>query len=383
MKWQRRTLEVPGVAIALSGMFLGIAISARFTLSAWGHRVRLNVLAVSSLSGAGIAFIASMVVALIVLKSLADRRFRMAEDLLEAFLEHIPINVFFKDRNSRFVRVGRAMADYFGLADPAQAVNKTDFDFFSAEHADMALADEQEIIRTGRPMKAMEEKETWPDGRETWVLTNKVPLKDCRGQIIGTMGIAQDITGRKEAEARIRHMVLHDGLTGLPNRALLKDRLGQAIALACRNRNKVAVLMLDLDRFKNVNDSLGHFAGDRLLEAVSKRLGCCLRESDIVARLGGDEFVIGLPVVVNDEEVELVAEKVMSSLAQPFNIEGHEVPIGVSIGIAQYPADGEDPDALLQTADVAMYEAKKRGRGRYLFFTPSIVVRSMPQEVLE
>jgi diguanylate cyclase (GGDEF)-like protein/PAS domain S-box-containing protein len=340
-------------------------------------------LAVSSLSGAGIAFIASMVVALIVLKSLADRRFRMAEDLLEAFLEHIPINVFFKDRNSRFVRVGRAMADYFGLADPAQAVNKTDFDFFSAEHADMALADEQEIIRTGRPMKAMEEKETWPDGRETWVLTNKVPLKDCRGQIIGTMGIAQDITGRKEAEARIRHMALHDGLTGLPNRALLKDRLGQAIALACRNRNKVAVLMLDLDRFKNVNDSLGHFAGDRLLEAVSKRLGCCLRESDIVARLGGDEFVIGLPVVVNDEEVELVAEKVMSSLAQPFNIEGHEVPIGVSIGIAQYPADGEDPDALLQTADVAMYEAKKRGRGRYLFFTPSIVVRSMPQEVLE
>jgi diguanylate cyclase (GGDEF)-like protein len=215
------------------------------------------------------------------------------------------------------------------------------------------------------------------------VLTTKVPLKDHRGQIIGTMGISQDITGRKEAEARIHHMALHDALTGLPNRALLKDRLAQSIALACRTHDQVAVLMLDLDRFKNVNDSLGHFAGDRLLESVSKRLGCCLRESDIVARLGGDEFVVGLPVVANDEEVESVAQKIMTSLAEPFDIEGHEVRIGVSIGIALHPADGEDPDMLLQAADVAMYEAKKRGRGIYTFFKPAIPTRFTPPVEVE
>jgi diguanylate cyclase (GGDEF)-like protein/PAS domain S-box-containing protein len=378
MKWQQRTPEVSGVAIAVSGMLLGMAIGARFTASSCGLRDRLNAFGVSALGGAGIGLLGLIVVGLIFLKSRADRRFRMAQDLLEAFLEHIPINVFFKDRSSRFVRVGRAMAEYFGLADPAGALNKTDLDFFSAEHANKALADEQEIIATGLPMKAIEERETWPDGRATWVLTTKVPLKDHRGQIIGTMGISQDITGRKEAEARIHHMALHDALTGLPNRALLKDRLAQSIALACRTHDQVAVLMLDLDRFKNVNDSLGHFAGDRLLESVSKRLGCCLRESDIVARLGGDEFVVGLPVVANDEEVESVAQKIMTSLAEPFDIEGHEVRIGVSIGIALHPADGEDPDMLLQAADVAMYEAKKRGRGIYTFFKPAIPTRFTP-----
>ncbi|MGA2806897.1 MAG: GGDEF domain-containing protein [Terracidiphilus sp.] len=382
MTWQQRTPEVSGVAIALSGMLLGIAIGARFTASACGLRDRLHAFGVSSLGGTAIGLLALIALGLIVLKSLADRRFRMAQDLLEAFLEHIPINVFFKDRSSRFVRIGRAMAGYFGLADPAQAVHKTDLDFFSAVHADKALADEQEILRTGLAMKAIEEKETWPDGRETWVLTTKVPLKDHRGQIIGTMGISQDITGRKEAEARIHHMALHDALTGLPNRALLKDRLAHSIALAGRNQKRVAVLMLDLDRFKNVNDSLGHFVGDRLLEAVSKRLGCCLRESDIVARLGGDEFVVGLPMVVSDEEVESVARKIMSSLAVPFHLEGHRVRIGVSIGISQHPADGEDPDVLLQKADVAMYEAKKRGRGIYTIFKPDIAARCTPQEAL-
>jgi PAS domain S-box-containing protein len=138
-----------------------------------------------------------MVVALVILTSLTNRRYRTERTLLEAFLEHIPDNVWFKDRNSRFVRISRAMADYFGLADPMQAVNKADADIFSSEHAEQALADEQEIIRTGKSMVRIEEKETWPDGRETWVLTTKVPLRDRKGQTIGTMGISHDITVRK------------------------------------------------------------------------------------------------------------------------------------------------------------------------------------------
>jgi diguanylate cyclase (GGDEF)-like protein len=186
------------------------------------------------------------------------------------------------------------------------------------------------------------------------------------------MGISHDITDRKEAEARIHYMALHDALTGLPNRSLLEDRLSQAISLASRYQKRVAVFMLDLDRFKNVNDSFGHYVGDRLLESVSARLRGCVRESDILARLGGDEFVVALPMAGDEKDIERVAKKIQTTLAEPFGIEGHQLKIGASIGICVYPDDGENPETLLQIADFAMYEAKKRGRGTYAFFTPEL-----------
>jgi diguanylate cyclase (GGDEF)-like protein/PAS domain S-box-containing protein len=291
--------------------------------------------------------------------------------------------VYFKDRDSRFVCISRAMADYFGLASPAQALGKTDTDIFSSGHAEQAFADEQEIIRTGQAKAGIEEKETWPDGHETWVLTTKVPLKDLHGKIIGTMGISHNITDRKQAELRIRYMALHDALTGLPNRILLEDRIAQAIALARRNQKSVALLMLDLDRFKNVNDSFGHYAGDRLLEAVSKRLQASLRDSDILARLGGDEFVIGVPMVADNQGIETVAQKVLSTLSEPFRIEGHELQISASIGISKYPSDGENSHALLQFADAAMYEAKKNRRGIYCFYTPELTEATQRRQKLE
>jgi diguanylate cyclase (GGDEF)-like protein/PAS domain S-box-containing protein len=275
------------------------------------------------------------------------------------------------------------MADYLGLADPAQALGKTDSDFFSSEHADQAFADEQEIMRTGQPKIGLEEKETWPDGHESWALTTKVPLKNRYGKVIGTMGISHNITDRKQADLRIRYMALHDGLTGLPNRILLEDRLAQAIALARRNQQSVAVLMLDLDRFKNVNDSFGHFVGDRLLEAVSKRLQASLRESDILARLGGDEFVIGLPMVGDKRGIETTAQKVLAKLGEPFRVEGHELQVSASVGISVYPTDGEVPEALLQFADAAMYEAKKERRGIYWFFTPELTEATQRRQKLE
>jgi len=373
MKWQWQTPDVPSVVIALSAMLLGGMVAIRFVPSTLVNGNRSYPFGVSSLSVTLIGAVSLVIlVGLVILKSLEDRRTRIERDLLETFLENIPDNVYFKDLQSRFLRISRAMAGYLGLADPAQAVNKTDSDIFSSEHAREALADEQEIIRTGQPEKGKEEKETWPDGRESWVLTTKIPLRNRRDQIIGTMGISRDITDRKQAEARIRYMALHDALTGLPNRTLLQDRLSQAIALARRNEKRVGVLMLDLDRFKNVNDSLGHYCGDRLLEMVSMRLKSCLRESDIVARLGGDEFVIGLLMVANAQDIEQVAQKVMATIATPFQIEGHDLRISASIGICQYPTDGESPEALLQNADVAMYEAKARGRGTFCSFTPEL-----------
>jgi diguanylate cyclase (GGDEF)-like protein/PAS domain S-box-containing protein len=182
----------------------------------------------------------------------------------------------------------------------------------------------------------------------------------------------RDITIRKQAEARIHYMALHDALTGLPNRTLLQDRLTQAITLACRNQERVAVLMIDLDQFKHINDSLGHHVGDGLLEGVSARLKTCLRESDIVARLGGDEFVIALPTVTSNQDVEEVVQKLLACLLDPFHVDGHELKISGSIGVGQYPIDGDTPGALLRAADTAMYAAKAKGRGTHCFFTPEL-----------
>lgn len=383
MKHPWKPPEVLSVAIALSSMLLGISVALRFPPILLNRGNRLIPFGATPLSIAAIGVITLIVVGMIALKSMRDRRYQMERELLEAFLEHIPDNVFFKDRDSRFVRISRAMANYVGLADPAQAVGKLDSDIFSSEHADQALADEQEIICTGQAKVGLEEKETWPDGRESWVLTSKIPLKNRHGEIIGTMGIAHNITDRKQAELRIRYMALHDALTGLPNRILLEDRLGEAIALAGRNQKSVAVLMLDLDRFKNVNDSFGHFVGDRLLEEVSRRLQDTLRDSDIVARLGGDEFVIGIPLAASSQDIETVAQKVLAALEAAFQIEGHTLRIGGSIGISMYPADGESPGTLLQFADAAMYQAKEKGRGSYSFFASELTAATRRHQKLE
>ena len=179
----------------------------------------------------------------------------------------------------------------------------------------------------------------------------------------------RDIRDRKEAEARIRFLAHHDPLTGLPNRSLLADRLGVAIAQARRNKDKVGVLMLDLDHFKHINDSLGHHIGDELLEAVAGRLRACLRESDTAARLGGDEFVISLTNIHGEAEAETVAEKVLAAIKEPFELEGRSLHVGASIGISYYPGDGDDAGALLQAADTAMYHAKESGRGTFRAFT--------------
>jgi diguanylate cyclase (GGDEF)-like protein/PAS domain S-box-containing protein len=379
MKLQGQIPTVTNVVIAISATLAGIMSALRFAPSILGHENQ----GASSLSIAGIGVLALIVAGLLFLKSMGERRYQIERELLEAFLDHIPDNVYFKDRDSRFVCISRAMADYSGLACPEQAVGKTDSDIFSSEHADQALADEQEIIRTGQAKIGMEEKETWPDGHESWTLTTKVPMKDRHGKIIGTMGISHNITDRKQADLRVRYMALHDALTGLPNRILLEDRLAQAFALAHRNQKSVAVLMLDLDRFKNVNDSFGHYVGDRLLEAVSKRLQATLRDSDTIARLGGDEFVIGVPLVADNQHIETVAQKVLSTLGEPFRIEGHDLQVSASIGISVYPADGENPDALLQFADAAMYEAKRKRRGIYCFFTPELTKATQRRQKLE
>ncbi len=179
----------------------------------------------------------------------------------------------------------------------------------------------------------------------------------------------RDILARKEAEARVRYLALHDALTGLPNRTLLLDRLNQAMAHARRDQTQVALLLLDLDHFKNINDSLGHLVGDGLLEEVSKRIRGVLRETDTPARLGGDEFVVAASGLTDVADAEGLAQRILEALKPAAIIQGHSLRIGTSIGIAMYPGDGDNPAALLQAADTAMYQAKKKGRGAYRLFT--------------
>jgi diguanylate cyclase (GGDEF)-like protein/PAS domain S-box-containing protein len=176
-----------------------------------------------------------------------------------------------------------------------------------------------------------------------------------------------EVGERRQAEERARHLANHDVLTGLPNRRLLKDRLGQALALAHRHHKSVAVMFVDLDRFKTINDTLGHEVGDKLLVAVADRLKRVLREGDTVARVGGDEFVVVLPELGKDRDAAVVARKILELLAEPFPVESHELRVTPSIGIAVAPGDGDDPETLLRHADAAMYEAKAAGRNTFHF----------------
>lgn len=226
-------------------------------------------------------------------------------------------------------------------------------------------------ILTGRPWRG-EVVDRHKDGRLYTVEQTITPLRDARGEVSHFVAIHEDITVKKEAEARILHMAQHDALTDLPNRMLLRDRLSQTLARAKRNGRLVALLFLDLDRFKLINDTLGHDVGDRLLKGVADRLRRCIRESDTVARLGGDEFTVVLADLQDAKGAVRVAENILAALSEPFNLEGREVYTAASIGVVLYPTDADDADGLITHADTAMYRAKQQGGNCYQFFTAAM-----------
>ena len=190
-------------------------------------------------------------------------------------------------------------------------------------------------------------------------------VKDSDGNIIGVSRIARDITERKESQKHIEYLAHYDPLTGLPNRALLADRMKTAIGNARRYSSQLAVLFMDLDRFKPINDSLGHEIGDKLLKTVAERMRSTVRETDTVSRLGGDEFVILLSRIHVASDAARVAEKIIAALSQPYHIGQHELLLTASVGISIYPDSGKDASSLLRSADEAMYSAKGQGRNRY------------------
>ncbi|MEC8823883.1 MAG: EAL domain-containing protein [Pseudomonadota bacterium] len=222
----------------------------------------------------------------------------------------------------------------------------------------------------------------FPVDPQTWPQTGKTQ-GGCTGQPARYYGIARDVTERKEAEAFINFQAYHDLLTRLPNRALFKDRLELAITHARRSQQKLAVMFLDLDRFKVVNDTLGHAMGDRLLQAVTHRLEKCLRRGDTLSRFGGDEFTLLLPSIHGNDDARNIARKLIHALKAPFQLGDHEVFVGVSIGISVFPEAGETMDLLIQNADIAMYHVKARGKDGYRFYSDSMSINTANRLSLE
>jgi diguanylate cyclase (GGDEF)-like protein/PAS domain S-box-containing protein len=220
-------------------------------------------------------------------------------------------------------------------------------------------------------------------GRIVWQSVNGVPVYDSAGKLTGYRGTGADITARTQAEDRIRFLATRDALTGLPNRALLSDRGNQAILAAARARGSLAVLFFDLDRFKLINDSLGHAAGDALLRAVAERLGAVLQRDDTLARIGAGEFVLLWNGLKSSHDAAALAQRTQGVLARPFTIEGHTLNVTASIGISVYPGDGRDFGELLKNAGTAASHAKETGRDRFLFFSPELNARAVTRLGME
>ncbi len=230
------------------------------------------------------------------------------------------------------------------------------------------------------------------DGTEFPLDIMLCPVETPRGRIV--LGVIRDITERKQREEdmdnrrallddEISHLAQHDVLTDLPNRLLLNDRLTQAISLARRNHSQLAVLFLDLDGFKHINDSLGHSVGDKLLQSVANRLSACVRKSDTVSRQGGDEFVILLSEITRAADAAIIAAKIIAQLKRRHGIGKHRLRISASVGLSTYPNDGEDAETLIKNADAAMYDAKQSGRDKYRFFKSQMSLRTVERQSLE
>jgi len=251
-----------------------------------------------------------------------------------------------------------------------------------APHEFMPLG-EARFPDTKAPFRDVVRRSITKSGGVIWQSVSGVPRLDAAGALIGYRGTAADVTARKQAEARIEYLATRDALTGLPNRALLADRAGQAILTAARGRAQLAVLCVDLDRFKLVNDSLGHQAGDALLRAVADRLQNALGREDTLARLGGDDFVLLSTGLKSAEDAAVLAQRILSVLARPFTVEGNALNVGASIGVSIYPNDGRDFAELLKNADAALYDAKENGGGTWRLFAPALNARAVERLRME
>lgn len=296
-----------------------------------------------------------------------EEALRQSEERYRTIIEEMEEWYFETDLNGNMLFFNDAIVR--ALRYPAKELTGLNFRaFIKSEQAEEIYKIFNQVYKTGEPVKNFPQEFVRPDGNITFAEFSIFPKRDHLGKIFGFRCVGHDITERKKTEKQLNYIATHDNLTGLPNRVLFMDRLKMALTHAKRNKHKLAVMMLDLDRFKNINDTLGHMMGDRLLKEVSLRMTELLRQNDTICRLGGDEFIILLPEIVRMEDASEVAEKIINAIQLPFIFDSYKLDISTSIGIVIYPDDCQDIDSLIKNADMAMYSVKSNGRNGHQFF---------------
>ncbi len=296
-----------------------------------------------------------------------EKELRQSEEKYRTILENIQEGYFEVDLAGNYTFFNDSLCRIHGYP-KEELLGMNNRQYTDKETAKKVFQAFNKVYNTGEPLKEFNWQITRKDGAKRFIEASVSLQKDSSDKPIGFRGIIRDITERKQIEQQLNHIATHDTLTGLPNRMLFIDRLEVALAQSKRNRHKLAVMMLDLDHFKDINDTLGHMVGDQLLKEVGYRLSGLLRQNDTVARLGGDEFIVLLSDLERMEDVIRVAKIVLKAFGQPFVCGNHKLTSSTSIGIAVYPDDGEDIDSLLKKSDVAMYSVKMQGRNNYKFF---------------
>jgi len=314
----------------------------------------------------------------------AEKQLEEAKQFLNSIIENIPIAVVVKDATTRkFVLVNRAFEAMLKVS-KSGVLGKTVFDIYRTKDAKRINVSDSEALAGEFGAYASDYEVEMPDGDSRVLSTNRIVVRDSQGVARHLIVVIDDVTERKKSEQRIAFMAHHDVLTGLPNRLAIMEKIEEAIARHRRRGDSFAVLLLDLDRFKHVNDTLGHAVGDALLRETAVRLKGSLRETDVLARLGGDEFAI-----VQDREngqhnsTFALADRITEIISKPFNIEGNEVNIATSIGIALAPEHATSSESLMKMADLALYRAKAGGRNRYRVFDPEMSMAASARHELE
>jgi diguanylate cyclase (GGDEF)-like protein/PAS domain S-box-containing protein len=300
---------------------------------------------------------------------------------LARICEYIDVGLAYLAPDGRWLRVNRKLQEIVGYSEEELLGMR----FQQMTHAE-DLAEDIDALRrlhAGEATEVTREKRYLrKDGQAVWVKLTAMPMRDAQGKL-NFISVIEDISSRKRMEAALHHQANHDALTGLPNRNLLRDRLVQAMSYASRAGKVLAVMLIDLDRFKNINDSLGHEAGDKVIVEAGRRLSAVVKEGDTVARLGGDEFVVLMPNLAQEEDVALVAHGLLDVLRLPMVMHEQELTTVASIGISIYPKDGTDGSTLLRNADAAMYRAKEVGRGNFQFYAHEMNARTLDRLKIE
>ena len=315
---------------------------------------------------------------------LTEKQLDETKQFLNSIIENIPVAVVVKDAVTRkFVLVNRAFEAMLKVGRD-EVLGKTVFDIYRIKDAERFEASDNEAIAGGAGSCSRDYEVEMPDGESRILATNRLVVRDALDVAKHLVVVIDDITERKKSEQRIAFMAHHDVLTGLANRLSIMDKIEEAVARHRRRGDSFAVLLLDLDRFKHVNDTLGHAVGDALLRETAVRLKASLRETDVLARLGGDEFAIVQDRDNNQRDAaSALAERIIAIIAKPFEIEGNEVNIATSIGIALAPEHATSSDSLMKMADLALYRAKSAGRNGYRFFDPEMSMAASARHELE